>query len=232
MLEGQRLSYRTLDVEQLGSVYESLMGYHVLRVTSPAVRVGKYRVWVEASEVAAKSPSERKTFWKEACGLNPGPAASIEAALKDAGRDLEAVAVGLLQHSAGGKAERDRQRAEVGSLVLQPGEERRRTGTHYTPRSLTERVVKKTLEPLFACLGRHRTAEQILHRIRWCVCAWHGVHAYARGARRAGRKGCTQRRADVPVFGRRRSQQQSNTCFRTVRDRLWRVALSQGRELA
>ena len=30
MLEGQRLSYRTLDVEQLGSVYESLMGYHVL----------------------------------------------------------------------------------------------------------------------------------------------------------------------------------------------------------
>jgi hypothetical protein len=162
MLEGQRLSYRTLDVEQLGSVYESLMGYHVLRVTSTAVRVGKYRVWVEASEVAAKSPSERKTFWKEACGLNPGPAASIEAALKEAGRDPATVADALLQHSAGGKAERERQRAEVDSLVLQPGEERRRTGTHYTPRSLTERVVKKTLEPLFACLGKERTAEQIL----------------------------------------------------------------------
>lgn len=162
MLEGQRLSYRTLDVEQLGSVYESLMGYHVLRVTSPAVRIGKHRVWVETSEVAAKSPSERKAFWKEACGLNPGPAASLEAALKEAGRDAEAVAEALLQHSAGGKAERERQRAETASLVLQPGEERRRTGTHYTPRSLTERVVKKTLEPLFACLGKERTAEQIL----------------------------------------------------------------------
>ncbi len=162
MLEGQRLSYRTLDVEQLGSVYESLIGFHVLRVTSPAVRVGKYRVWVEASEVAAKSPSERKTFWKEACGLNPGPAASIEAALKEAGRDPEAIAAALLQHSVGGKAERERQRTETGSLVLQPGEERRRTGTHYTPRSLTERVVKKTLGPLFACLGKERTAEQIL----------------------------------------------------------------------
>jgi N-6 DNA Methylase len=162
MLDGQRLSYRTLDVEQLGSVYESLMGYHVLRVTSPAVRVGKYRVWVEASEVAAKSPSERKAFWKEACGLNPGPAGAIEAALKEAGRDLEAVSLALLQQSAGGKAERERQRAETGSLVLQPGEERRRTGTHYTPRSLTERVVKKTLEPLLACLGTGRTAQQIL----------------------------------------------------------------------
>ena len=32
---GQRLSYRTLDVEQIGSVYESLMGYHVLRAREP-----------------------------------------------------------------------------------------------------------------------------------------------------------------------------------------------------
>ena len=32
VFKGQRLSYRSLDVEQIGAVYESLMGYHVLRV--------------------------------------------------------------------------------------------------------------------------------------------------------------------------------------------------------
>jgi len=46
--------------------------------------------------------------------------------------------------------------------VLQPGEERRRTGSHYTPRWLSERVVRRTLEPILACLGEDRTAEQIL----------------------------------------------------------------------
>lgn len=34
-LEGQRLSYSSLDVEQIGSVYERLMGYHVQRVFHP-----------------------------------------------------------------------------------------------------------------------------------------------------------------------------------------------------
>ena len=54
VFEGQRLSYRTLDVEQIGSVYESLMGYHVLRLRSPAVRVGKFGVWVAARRRCAR----------------------------------------------------------------------------------------------------------------------------------------------------------------------------------
>ncbi|WP_292708846.1 MULTISPECIES: hypothetical protein [unclassified Nostoc] len=33
----------------------------------------------------------------------------------------------------------------VGSLYLQLGEERRRSGSHYTPRALTEPIVKETL---------------------------------------------------------------------------------------
>ncbi len=47
VFKGQRLSYRSLDVEQIGAVYESLMGYHVLRVESPAVRLGSEHHWVE-----------------------------------------------------------------------------------------------------------------------------------------------------------------------------------------
>jgi len=36
----------------------------------------------------------------------------------------------------------------TGAMVLQPNEERRRTGSHYTPRSLTEPIVRTALEPV------------------------------------------------------------------------------------
>src|SRR5581483_10376018 len=69
VFEGQRLSYRTLDVEQIGSVYESLMGYHVLRLGSPAVRLGKYGFWVETKAISEMGASDRARFLKETCGL-------------------------------------------------------------------------------------------------------------------------------------------------------------------
>jgi hypothetical protein len=50
---GQRLSYKALDVEQIGSVYEGLMGYHVKRVKSDAVRMRPEGVWLEAEELLA-----------------------------------------------------------------------------------------------------------------------------------------------------------------------------------
>lgn len=161
VFEGQRLSYRTLDVEQIGSVYESLMGYHVLRLLSPAVRIGKYGVWVEADALRAMSPADRSQFLKETCGLSPGAAQSIEKALKES-TEQQGVLDALISKSVGRTLDRGRHCADAGQLVLQPGDERRRTATHYTPRSLTEKVVKRTLEPLLACLGPERTPDKIL----------------------------------------------------------------------
>jgi hypothetical protein len=158
---GQRLSYRTLDVEQIGSIYESLMGYHVIPLESPAVRLGKYGVWVESETVRALAPAERMRFLKETCGLNPGPVQALEVALKKA-TDSAAAVDALAPYAMGRKSDAPRHRADAGRHVLQPGEERRRTASHYTPRSLTEKVVRRTLEPLFACLGPDRTPEQIL----------------------------------------------------------------------
>jgi N-6 DNA Methylase len=40
----------------------------------------------------------------------------------------------------------------IGAMVLQPSEERRRSGSHYTPRELTEPIVRTTLEPILARL--------------------------------------------------------------------------------
>jgi hypothetical protein len=166
VFQGQRLSYRTLDVEQIGSVYESLMGYEVRRLTSPAVRLGPHGVWVEVAELRAWTKSERAKRLKEGCGLGPGPVAGIEAAVVAAGADdralFEAISAFATGRRSRREAGREANRAEAGRLVLQPGEERRRTGSHYTPRALTEKVVRRTLEPLLACLGPERTAAQIL----------------------------------------------------------------------
>jgi hypothetical protein len=124
VFKGQRLSYRTLDVEQIGSVYESLMGYHVQRLTSPAVRIGKFNVWVSAAEVRGLSPTDRARYFKETCGLNPGPIASLEKALKEA-KDEAEVAEVLAGYAVGKRAELPRHQASAGKLVLQPGEEPR-----------------------------------------------------------------------------------------------------------
>ena len=54
----------------------------------------------------------------------------------------------------------------AGALVLQPNEERRRSGSHYTPRELTEPIVRHTLAPILERLrgedGRAPTPARIL----------------------------------------------------------------------
>src|SRR5262249_3863865 len=49
-----------------------------------------------------------------------------------------------------------------GAMVLQPSDERRRSGSHYTPRSLTEPIVRTTLRPILERLREKPTPEQIL----------------------------------------------------------------------
>ena len=47
-------------------------------------------------------------------------------------------------------------------MVLQPSDERRRSGSHYTPRTLTEPIVATTFRPILERLGPNPTPEQIL----------------------------------------------------------------------
>ncbi|MEZ4406233.1 MAG: DNA methyltransferase [Polyangiales bacterium] len=50
----------------------------------------------------------------------------------------------------------------MGQLVIQPGAERRRTSSHYTPPSLTAPIVRRTLEPLLAAMGAEPASERLL----------------------------------------------------------------------
>jgi hypothetical protein len=171
IFQGQRLSYRTLDVEQIGSVYEALMGYQVSLCESPAVAIkikgkkGAAKFWVEPEAVMARPAGQRTKWLKDECGFDTPVAKKIKKALDDVGKkhigDQNAAIEALLPLAAGKKGLTHEQRASVGQYVLQPSSERRRSGTQYTPRSLTEPIVRKTLEPLIRCLGEEPTVDQL-----------------------------------------------------------------------
>ena len=159
IFQGQRLSYATLDVEQIGSVYEALMGYHIVRVFSPAVCLRPTRTWVEVSELSAIPASRRGKWLQETAGLAKGAARAVVEAVAeaDADADAEAVAEALARFAIKGT-----ERASAGRLVIQPGMERRRTSSHYTPRSLSGPIVERTLEPLLAAMGEEPSSARLL----------------------------------------------------------------------
>jgi hypothetical protein len=163
-LDGERLSYRTLDVEQIGSVYETVMGFTVETRPGPAlaIRAGKNDrtpVFVDVAALAATKGSERAKFLKEEAARN-SLTDKVSKALATA-TDAAGVIAALRpivdeRGSPGGDV------APPGTPLLQPTDERRRTGSHYTPRSLTEPIVEHALEPAFARLGNDAKPDAVL----------------------------------------------------------------------
>ena len=163
-LKGERLSYRTLDVEQIGSVYETVMGFTVLPASGPvlAIRAGKHNrtpVFVDLAELSALRPDERLRQLKERAqrgSLTDRQQRAIRAA---AGLEGMITALDGIVDERGSP---DKRVAPAGTPILQPTDERRRTGSHYTPRSLTEPIVLHALEPAFERLGPHARPEDVL----------------------------------------------------------------------
>lgn len=164
MLKGERLSYRTLDVEQIGSVYETVMGFTVELASGPvlAIRAGKNNrtpVFVDLAALAATKPEARLKFIKE--DAKRGTLTARQQAAVKAARSEEELAAAL-DSIADERASPGRRVLPAATPILQPTEERRRTGSHYTPRSLTEPIVRHALEPAFDRLGDDATPEQVL----------------------------------------------------------------------
>jgi type I restriction-modification system DNA methylase subunit len=168
-LDGERLSYRALDVEQIGSVYEGIMGFTVEGAQGPSVGI-TYRpsrqkititVVVDAEQLLAVTGAKREKWLDDQAGVALKLPAKGKAALKDATSLAElclALDKRLSPHTPRG--------LPAGSLILQPTAERRRSGSHYTPRALTEPIVLEAFRPwLERCTeasGGNPTAAQIL----------------------------------------------------------------------
>jgi hypothetical protein len=160
VLNGERLQYKGLDVEQVGSVYEGLMGFEVEVAEGDSLAVMPEHVVVNLEALLKLGGADRLKQLKELANLD----------LKDkAGGEVKAATTVAALQAALGRRTSARQPGLLpkGSLYLQPGEERRKTGSHYTPKSLTSPIVETTLRPVLERLGPDFTPEHILGL---CIC--------------------------------------------------------------
>lgn len=164
IVNGERLSYRTLDVEQIGSVYETVMGFtaQLAQGRSIAIKAGKNNktpVYVNCEALLTTAAKDREKVIKETTGRGQLPA-GVKRDLKDA--DTVAAIEAALVQIADERGSPRGHAVSDGTPILQPTDERRRTGSHYTPRSLTEPIVRQALEPTFARLGADATPDEVL----------------------------------------------------------------------
>lgn len=164
VLSGEKLSYRTLDVEQIGSVYETVMGFTVETMDGPAlaIRAGKHDktpVFVNLAKLLAAKPADRAKFLKEEADRGK-LTDKVDKAVKAAGT-IDAL-VDALRPIVDERASPGAAVSASGTPLLQPTDERRRTGSHYTPRSLTGPIVQHALEPAFERIGPDATPEDVL----------------------------------------------------------------------
>ena len=147
ILDGERLSYRTLDGEQIGSVYETMMGFNleVAQGRSIAIKPTKPHgapTTINLEELLALKPADRAKWLKDK--TEQAVTGQAAAALKEAATPEDVVAA--LERKVSFAA--TPRVVPPGAMVLQPSDERRRSGSHYTPRTLTEPIVETTFRPI------------------------------------------------------------------------------------
>jgi hypothetical protein len=153
VLDGERISYRALDVEQIGSVYETMMGFRLETATgrSIAVKSQKKQGAPTALDLEAllAEPAAKRGKWIQDCADRKLADLVKKAVVAAASvEDLHAALLPVSDLAATPDL------VSKGAMVLQPSEERRRSGSHYTPRTLTEPIVRTTLEPILVRLRR------------------------------------------------------------------------------
>lgn len=164
--QGRTLSYRALDVEQIGYVYEGLLERTVRRTDEVTLELDATKKsqspWVKLAELDAAriDGAERLVeLLQERSGssvsrVHNGLSKPIDDTLADR----------LLTTCQGNFQLRDRIKPyahllrtdpwgyplvyPAGAFIVTSGSNRRETGTHYTPKSLTEAIVTETLTPV------------------------------------------------------------------------------------
>ena len=161
MLDGERLSYRTLDVEQIGSVYEAIMGFRIELTTGQSIAVRSQKrtgvaVIVDLDNLLKVDGGKRVKALQDVTDqkITGSAATTLRNAMEPA--DI----VSALDRKVDRDATPDILPSQV--PILQPTAERRRSGSHYTPRSLTEPIVSDALRPIFERLGAASRPEEIL----------------------------------------------------------------------
>jgi hypothetical protein len=166
LFEGRTLSYLALDIEQIGYVYEGLLERTVVRAKEATLDLDATKnaknPWVslpELDDAAAKGRHAVEELLKDRT------ASSASRVQNDLGKAVDEGSHDKLLtacHADRSLCDRIRPYFHLlrtdrwghplvypkGNFMVASGMDRRETGTHYTPKSFTEAIVKETLEPL------------------------------------------------------------------------------------
>jgi hypothetical protein len=160
ILNSERISYRTLDVEQIGSVYETMMGFELdiaegeTRALKPQKAHGA-PVPVNLTELLLiKKDRSKKLAELTDTKLTDKAKKNFDAALTI--EELEVVIEKRIDLRA------TPFRLNRGAMLLIPSEDRRKSGSHYTPRELTKPIIEMALKPIFARFDSIPKPEEIL----------------------------------------------------------------------
>jgi hypothetical protein len=163
-VEARKLSFRALDIEQIGHVYEMLLDHEVWRADAPGIgiigakglepEVGLDELEEHSRNGHAKlleflqgGTKRSLSSLEKALGKESDPAWAERLRVACGDEDLLARVLpyqALIRTDPWGEPVVIRE----GSVFVTAGAERRSTGTYYTPRALTEEVVTHALEPL------------------------------------------------------------------------------------
>ena len=179
--EAQRLSYRSLDVEQIGHVYEGLLDHDAVRTDNAALGLdGKLEPEISLTEIEDRRATEDdeafvawlaeqsgRTNKKVATALDAEPDPQHRARLRAACGNDDALLERVLPYH--GLLRTDLRGNHVvylpGAVYVTHARERRSSGTYYTPRALAEEVVRYALDPLAYRPGPAEDAD----RERWLL---------------------------------------------------------------
>lgn len=161
--QGRTLSYRALDVEQIGYVYEGLLERTVKRTDEVTLELDATKSaktsWVKLAELDSASLDGAARLAEL---LQERSGSSTSRVRNDLAKPVDdTLADRLLTACQGDIKLRDRVKPyahllrtdpwgyplvyPAGAFIVTTGSDRRETGTHYTPKSLTETIVAETL---------------------------------------------------------------------------------------
>ena len=152
VLDAERISYRALDVEHIGSVYETMMGFRLETASGRSVAIKAQKkhgapATVNLEALLTEEPGKRAKWMQDRTDRKL--TTKVKRAVGGAGtmEELHVALDRVIDRNATPDL------VPPGSMVLQPSQERRRSGSHYTPRELTEPIVRTALEPIFERLA-------------------------------------------------------------------------------
>ncbi|HPA82245.1 MAG TPA: N-6 DNA methylase [Thermoanaerobaculales bacterium] len=185
--EARRISFRDIDVEQIGYIYEGLLGFTCVTVDQPFLGLigtagaepeiplatldsldaanpdnkalaAAILAWVKDDQPSVKAPSAAALA--KALGSTAEPSA-ISALTQMVGDDSD-----LVEHVTPwlGAVRTDLRGhpfvVNEGGLMVKETPSRRNAGAYYTPKSLAEEVVLHALQPLCYSPGPHQSADE------------------------------------------------------------------------